>query len=78
MSNQDKPKRLAQRVLTALEDQDRSQLWLSKQSGIPYATLYRNLRATPEQFKLEQLTKIETALGLELGSLAFEVAAVAA
>ena len=78
MSNQDKPKRLAQRVLTALEDKDRSTRWLSQTTGIPYATLHRNLNSKPEQFKLEQLTQIEIALGLEPGALAFEVAAVAA
>jgi class 3 adenylate cyclase len=56
------------RRLTAL---DRSQVWLSDQTGIPLTTLHRELRGqTP--FNLDHLARVATALGDTVSSITAE------
>lgn len=57
-------------IRRALEEQGRTQEWLSEVSGIPMRTLARRLHKTnPSGFPLDELNVIAIALGSDLVTL---------
>lgn len=67
--------RAAERIRKALENEGRTQEWLSEQTGIPMRTLARRLHKThPSSMSLDELGDIAEALGVGIADLIAPVA----
>lgn len=59
---------VAERVAVAMEAKERSQVWLSDQTGIPRTTLIRRLSGHAP-FTLAEIAAIASALGIDVDEL---------
>lgn len=70
MATQPMSKKAAVVVRKTLDEQNRTQEWLSAESGIPMRTLARRLhKHNPSGMSLDELGAIATALGTDLVTL---------
>lgn len=70
MATQEISEKAAAVVRKALDEQNRTQEWLSEESGIPMRTLARRLhKRNPSGMSLDELGAIATALGTDIVTL---------